>query len=176
MALTASMYVFPTYLTSSQTANVVCTIKNTGTSDVTVAGLQSVVTQGQSNQARQVALPIGRSAVVPAGGQLSIPWSDGLGCGIQSVSPEFRFTVGALITYSNSATITVAEAATVNVVAQQDSSPVQPGTQPYTPTPGPLASVTAGAVQPGAYPNPPVAGQVRLDSSLNDVLVVVIGL
>lgn len=176
MALLASMSVFPSYLTAGQTANVVCTIRNTGTADVTVAGIQPVTSLNQSSAARQVAMPIGKSMTVPAGGSLSVPWSDGFGCGIQSISPEFRFTLGALITYSNSATITAAEAATVNVVAQQDSSPVQPGTQPYTPTPGPLASVTTGAVQPGAYPNPPVAGQARLDTSVNSDLVVVLGL
>ncbi len=121
-----------------------------------------------------MACPIGASNVVPAGGTLARSWSDAFGVSAVATA-ESQFTVGANILTSDGVT-TSATPAVVNVALPATVPPIQPGTQPYTPSPGPLAAVSAAAPLDGATPFPPMMGQFRFDLSLNSSLVAALGL
>lgn len=175
MAFLAYVTVSPNYVLPGQSVDVLCVMTNTGTSNLTVNSISPNVSLGLSSSARQVVFPVGSSNVVPAGGTLAVPWSDSYGVSQQSLTPEAQFNVGALILTSDGV-YTAATPATVSVALPSQVPPIQPGTQPYTPSPGPLAAVTAALPLAGATPYPPTFGQARFDWQLNSSLVAALGL
>lgn len=175
MAFFAYMSVNPNYVLPGQRVNVTCIMVNTGSSNLSVNTLQPTTGNGTASAARNYPFPIGSSNVVPAGGQLAVSWSDAYGVSLQPSTLETQVTVGALIQTSDSV-YTAATPSVVNVALPATVPPTQPGTQPYTPSAGPLASVTAAAPLPGATPYAPLVGQFRFDSQVNAALVAALGL
>lgn len=171
MAVTATTAVSRSIVPNAGRVDVTLTVFNTGGSDVTVTSINPIVVPNKNNATTQVALPIGRSAVVAAGGSTVFSWEDRFRvCLKPNSTDQMTFAVGAVILFSDG-TYVVASQATIQVIPPQDPT-VQPGTvYPYVPSSGPLAAVSSAVPLPGAAPNLPVPGQYRLEDNLNSGLV-----
>jgi hypothetical protein len=184
VSLTATISISNSSIVNGQVVDGVLGIFNTGTTPTNLLSVQlqngsEIVNSGSGNS---MALPAlnwngpGVQTTIPAisgnvAGSLYIPFQTTAYCGIQNTSSSFEFAFGlTAIILTSDGSMTTSSTATMQDVAPQTASQ-SPGALPYTPSSGPLSSSTATIPLPGAPPNTPVVGQLRFDSNLETLLV-----
>lgn len=156
MAVTASIAVTNSAMNSNARVDAVLTIVN---GDAVAVNLKSISTWVQTAYSQlhnaNTAVPNSGVTQIPAGGSITVPFSEVFFCSVQNVQPEFNFQVGATV-YTDSVPTPVVSAV--------------PAVVSITPTQGLI-----GSVNPGQFPNLPVPGQLRFESNLNSGLEVLLG-
>ncbi len=155
MAITASISLARSVAQSHAKVDCVLTINNTGGAPVNLTAINPYVTPATASEpVNSLFPPKSGQTQIPAGGSISIPFTQVFWCNIQPVTNPvpFNFQIGCTV-YTDDGSVTTAPPASVNIIPTQASISSVPGT------------IQPTFANSGQYPNLPASGHTSVPNS-----------
>src|SRR3972149_3021376 len=149
MAMSATIAVNRAYITAGEPINIALTIKNTSGSAVNVSDVCTFIDPDYSGTIGKPHMGAGANLVVPASGTLTMYCSQTFFAGIQNLTKQFLYTVGATVYTDDASVFAASPTCNINVVPTRTNSS------------------EISIALPGAFPNPPLDGQLRFESNFS---------